>query len=126
MEIRDCFRGGYGDHLKIIVSDPAKDFDNLLIVSVTTFREGKFHDPSCFLNPGDHPFIKHKSYVAFQHAKTRSNTDLNSLLGSGRHNFGGRSDFRVCFRTDSYRCCTVSEFIALEYVDLLREQAYID
>ena len=125
MEIKDCFRGSYGDHLKIIVSDPAKDSDSLLIVSVTTFREGKFHDPSCFLNSSDHPFIKQKSYIAYQYAKTRSNTDLDRLLGSGGIILEDDQISEDVLERIHLGAAT-SEFIALEYVDLLREQEFIE
>jgi hypothetical protein len=125
MEIRDCFRGSYGDHLKIIVSDPAKDPDNLLIVSVTTFREGKFHDPSCFLSPGDHPFIKHESYIGFQFAKIRSNADLDRLLGSGGIILEDDQISEAVLER-IHHGASVSEFIALEYADLLREQEFIE
>jgi len=125
MEIRDCFRGSYGDHLKIIISDPVKDPDNLLIVSVTTFREGKFHDPSCFLNSGDHQFIKHDSYIAFQFAKTRSNTDLDRLHGSGGIILEDDQISEAVLKR-IHQGAAVSDFIALDYVDLLREQEFIE
>ena len=124
MEIRDCFRGRYGDHLKIIVSDPAKNPDVLLIVSVTTFRQGKFHDPSCFLIPSDHPFIRHESYIGFQFAKTRSNADLDRLLGSGGIVLEDDQISEAVLER-IHHGAAVSEFIALEYVDLLREQEFI-
>jgi hypothetical protein len=124
MEMKDCFRGSYGDHLKIVISDPSKDPNNLLIVNVTTYREGKFHDPSCFLNSGDHPFIKHESYVAYQYAKTRSNRDLDRLHSSGSIIL---EDEQI---SDSvleriHLGAASSEFISLEHVDLLREQELI-
>lgn len=125
MEIGDCFRGSYGDHLKIIASDPVKDPDTILIVSVTTFREGKFHDPSCFLYPGDHPFIKRQSYVAFQYAKTRSNADLDRMLGSGDIILEDDQISEAVLER-IYLGAATSEFIPLEYVDLLREQEFID
>lgn len=125
MEIKDCFRGSYGEHLKIVISDPLKDPENLLIVNVTSYREGKFYDPSCFLNPGDHPFIKHVSYVAYQYATTRSNGNLYRLHASGRIILENEqiSD-SVLERI--HLGAVESEFISLEYVDLLREQELIE
>lgn len=101
-----------------------QDPSNLLIVSVTTFREGKPHDPSCFMNPGDHSFIRRKSYIPFQFAKVRTNADLDNLLSNGR----------IILEDDQisdavlqriHLGAAVSEFIPLRFVDLLRSQNFL-
>lgn len=124
MEMKDCFRANYGDHLRIVVSDPERDPSQLLIVSVTTFRHGKPHDPSCFLSPGDHSFIKHQSYISFRYAATRDNADLDKLLADGRIILEEQISDEVLDRI--HQGASVSEFIALRYVDLLRAQELID
>ena len=60
-------------HLFILLTDPAKIFDyegkHSLLVGVTTIHAGIPHDPACELYAGDHPFIKHKSFVFYAEAR---------------------------------------------------------
>ena len=60
-------------HLLILLTDPAKIFDyegkHSLLVGVTTIHAGIPHDPACELYAGDHPFIKHKSFVYYAEAR---------------------------------------------------------
>jgi hypothetical protein len=62
-------------HLHIILSDSDED-GNCLVVSLTTWREDdngkpfRGQDKSCILDAGDHPFIKHRSWIYY--AKARS------------------------------------------------------
>lgn len=59
-------------HLFILITDP---HDNeagekcVLMVSISTIRPGVPHDPTCILYAGDHPFVKHDSYIVFQKAR---------------------------------------------------------
>ncbi len=124
MEIRDCFRGGVGQHLNIIVSDPTQVPEKLLIVTATTLREGKFHDPSCVLNAGDHPFIIHKSYIAFQYAKTRPDKELDRLLASGSIILEEKISEEILRRI--HIGAATSDHIALGFRDLLRDQGFIE
>lgn len=61
-------------HLNIILSDGDGN-GNCLVVSLTTWREGKDGKPfrgqdnSCVLDVGDHPFIKHKSWIYYAMAR---------------------------------------------------------
>ena len=123
MELGHCFRRNHGDHLRIVVSDPGKDSNNVLTVSLTTFREGKFHDPSCFLDVGDHPFVKHKSYISFQHAVNRSNADWDRMLASGQIILE-ESKVTEDALERIHVGASNSEFIALEYLELLRSQGF--
>lgn len=63
----DTFLLGQGSHLWIVISDPAKHKGDFVIVNLTSdqFRAGK----ECELNVGDHPWVKHKSYVSFGDAR---------------------------------------------------------
>ena len=56
-------------HLFILLTDRPvieSDVRHVLMVSISTVRTGIPHDPTCFLYPGDHPFVKHRSYVLYQ------------------------------------------------------------
>jgi hypothetical protein len=64
-------------HLWMIISDPAIDPENVLIVNLTTFAPGK--DQSCVLGPGDHPWIHHDSCVNYQDSQI---TTLKKLIAA--------------------------------------------
>jgi hypothetical protein len=59
-------------HFFILLTDP---HDNgvgkkcVLMVSLSTVRPGVPHDPACILSAGDHPFVRHDSYVVYQRAR---------------------------------------------------------
>jgi hypothetical protein len=59
-------------HLFILLTDPRTDEAGkncVLMVSLSTIRPGTPHDATCILYPGDHPFVKHESYVVYQKAR---------------------------------------------------------
>jgi len=59
-------------HLFILLTDPYADDvgkNCVLMVSLSTVRPGMPHDPACILYAGDHPFVKHESYVLYQKAR---------------------------------------------------------
>jgi hypothetical protein len=69
-------------HLWIVLSVPALNPQKVLIVSVTTWRtDGRVVvDEACELNPGDHPAIKHRSFVAYSMAKVVTDAQLEQFL----------------------------------------------
>ena len=60
-------------HLFILLADPARILDyegrHSLLVGITTIHPGIPYDPTCKLYAGDHPFIKHKSFVYYAEAR---------------------------------------------------------
>lgn len=64
---------GHAEHLFIVLSEPRTypsegHGNRLCLVSVnfTSIHEGQIFDPACIVEPGDHPFIRHRSYVFYQ------------------------------------------------------------
>jgi hypothetical protein len=55
-------------HLWIILTDPCPLQANL-IVSVSSIQEGRFHDPTCLLTPGEHKRVTKPSWVEFRRCK---------------------------------------------------------
>ena len=55
-------------HLFVIITSVDED-GNLGMVSISTIREGQSYDDACTLQPGDHPFIKSPSFVAYRTAQ---------------------------------------------------------
>jgi hypothetical protein len=57
------------EHLCFVISDICKDDNSVLVVNMTTFRNIGLSDLSCVLDVGDHPAVKHKSYIIYEMAK---------------------------------------------------------
>src|ERR1700730_3304378 len=69
-------------HLWVLLSDPAQDADNVLVVSVTTWREvGK--DQACMIERGEHPFVTHTSCLAYIEARVLSLANLLTFKDGG-------------------------------------------
>ena len=80
-----CFLGepeGGKRHLKIVLSEPNRD-KLVVVVTVTSLREAKWKDTSCVLREGDHPFIRHDSFVAFSKAQVVPALEILRKLHSG-------------------------------------------
>lgn len=59
-------------HLHIVLNDPYPDTTQapkVLVVSVTSIPTSNLYDPSCSLFPGEHPFIRSPSYVAYRFSR---------------------------------------------------------
>jgi hypothetical protein len=56
-------------HLYAVMNDPCAH-QQCLVMNVTSIRPGKYHDPACELHVGDHPFVKHPSYILYRLAET--------------------------------------------------------
>lgn len=78
----DSFRfadGRDGGHLWFVIS--SGQLDPVVVVSVTTWRADKDHN--CVLEVGDHPFLKHKSCIAYDLAKSVSQEKLQLWIKQG-------------------------------------------
>jgi hypothetical protein len=64
------------EHLWVILSDPAKDAQKVLIVNLTTLDERK--ERICVLQRGDHPWVRHESCVHYEASRV---TTLKALYG---------------------------------------------
>lgn len=73
-------------HLRAVISDPQDDPENVVIVSLTTWREGK--DASCKIERGEHPFVTHSTCVDYRHAMSVTVTQL--LDGKDKGDFSLR------------------------------------
>jgi hypothetical protein len=73
---------GADDHLWMIVSDPAADAENVVIVLFVSWTAK--YDQACVLHGGEHPFVKHETCVQYPGAKVVSDAKLESLLQTGQ------------------------------------------
>jgi hypothetical protein len=63
-------------HLWVVISDPERDAERVVLVSVTTSEPHK--EAVCLLHLGDHPTISHTSCIAYNEARM---TTLQTLIG---------------------------------------------
>lgn len=75
-------------HLHIVCTDPCQE-GKQLIVSVTTWRNN-LCDGTCVLNEGDHPWLKHRSWVMYRAARIEASETLDNGLSQGL--FSARED----------------------------------
>lgn len=68
---------GVPTHLWVVLSDPRISDSTVLIANLTSWSLGA--DESCVLVPGDHPFIKRKTIIAYALARTASLQILDQL-----------------------------------------------
>lgn len=74
--------GPTGDHLFTIVFEPKKingygQNDQILLVPFCTVYAGGKHDPACVIQPGEHIFVTHESYMDYRNSRIES---LNHVL----------------------------------------------
>jgi len=60
------------EHLHVVMNDPIFSGEHgknsVLVVNVTSVKQGVYFDPTCVLTPGCHPFVNRESYVVYKHA----------------------------------------------------------
>lgn len=59
------------DHLHILLTDPVGEDRLVLLVSVSSVKAGLYHDPTCYLYPGDHEYVIRQSWVVYSRAQTQ-------------------------------------------------------
>lgn len=52
----------------VILNDACKDGKHAL-VSLSSIKDGQFHDPTCLIEAGSHEFVKVRSFVRYQMAR---------------------------------------------------------
>lgn len=85
MKQGDTFLGGgelHGEHhLWLVLNDPPAHHDVALMVNVSTLRPNA--ETTCIVRPGEHPFLKHDSYVRYASARRAGVADLAAALKRG-------------------------------------------
>ena len=94
MQIGDTFLWSEGGHLWVVISDPKMHGGEFIAANLTKdmFRAGK----ECELAPGDHQWIKEKTYVSFGDAlkvgpKEAVNLENHISSGAIRRHFPMKS-----------------------------------
>src|SRR5580698_1532336 len=55
-------------HLYVVLTDACSN-GNHLAVPIQSVYPGEYHDSTCLLKEGDHPFVTHLSWVAYHRAE---------------------------------------------------------
>ena len=71
------------NHLHIICNDPCAN-GQVLLVSISSVNPNSIPDETCFLNAGDHRFIKHKSFVKYSKSRLYYADNLLSGLNASK------------------------------------------
>jgi hypothetical protein len=64
-------------HLWIVINDPAQHSDTALFVNVTTLSG--IAEKTCLVEPGEHSFIRHDSWIRYASAKSALVSQLDAL-----------------------------------------------
>ena len=70
-------------HLFIVVTRRMNDSSFVCTMVSSWKNDSRLDDPACILEPGDHPFIQHKSYVAYKETVIFYLDQLDRLFASG-------------------------------------------
>jgi hypothetical protein len=125
MKAGDTFflAGGAADrHLRVIISDPAIDPERVLFVSLTSYDLTK--EDVCLLDVGDHPFVKHKTYVAYGDAREAPLGALIQLRNAGQLRPNEPVSLELLDRIR--RGVSLSRAIKLKHVELMLDQRLLD
>ena len=109
-------------HLWIVISDPAKDSDRVLLVSMTTYDVDK--EDVCLIEAGEHPKVKHKTCICYKPARATSLANLNRLRDSGYIEMQEPVSADLLQRIR--RGAALSRRIELEHLELMEEQELLD
>lgn len=75
------------EHLHIVMNDPVYShehgWDGVLAVNISSIKPGIYHDPSCIVLPGQHPFVNRESWVVYKEAVVMQCDRLAYKLASG-------------------------------------------
>jgi hypothetical protein len=64
-------------HLWVVISDPAINEAEVILVSFTTLRPKS--DPACVVEPGEHPFMAERTCVAYRYGRCLPLSRLEAL-----------------------------------------------
>ena len=109
-------------HLWVVISDPGLDGDRVLFVSMTCYDITK--ENACLINVGEHPFVQHKTCIAYDFARVATLEMLNNLEDQGhlRRNVPISAELLERIRQG----VSLSRRIEYGYVELMIEQGLLD
>src|SRR4051812_40502679 len=73
---------GLDDHLWLVISDPQLDKNQVVVVSFVSWQER--YEQSCVVEAGEHPFVRHRTCVAYSSARVVDVQRLDTLAGANK------------------------------------------
>lgn len=67
-------------HLWIVLSDPEKNAEQILIVNLSSLGHPDRDDDTCVVNVGEHPFVSHPSFVFYAKANAPGISELGEAF----------------------------------------------
>ena len=64
-------------HYYFVITDPAQNTENVVVVNMTTHRGFPTEDHSCVLEENDHSAVRHRSWMKYEKAEIVSSQMLN-------------------------------------------------
>jgi hypothetical protein len=113
---------GLEDHLWVILSDPTKDAQRVLLISLTTAAPHK--ESVCLIQAGEHPWVRHETCVAYDKAKVVSLDQLYALKNKGLIQLQAPVSAILLKRIRDSAADSVD--LAIELADILSEQELVD
>lgn len=110
------------EHLFFVISDPKLDRERVVVVPLMTWDEYK--DQTCVLETGEHPFVRHRSYIDYgcgDLVKAR-NVERQLEQKEFRAHKPASAKLLARIREGAER----SDFLALGLRDVLEEQELVD
>jgi hypothetical protein len=117
------FIEGVADHhLWVIISDPEIDSSHVIFVSMTSLDVTK--EDVCIIESGEHPFVKHRTCIAYHDARRASLENLHHLQSLGR--ILPQQPVNSELLTRIRRGASLSRDIPIEILELLLDQGVLD
>ena len=113
---------GVDTHLWVVVSDPGRDPERVVMLSMTTYEVYK--EDVCLLDVGDHPNISHKTCIAYNEARMTTLKTLTTLLCGGHLSMQAPVSAEVLLRIRSG--VSASTKIHYKYIEVLLDQQVIE
>lgn len=70
------------NHLNILLHRSTQH-DLWLLGAVSSIKPGRFFDPACILDQGDHPYLRHPSYVVYAKMHEIRTVHISRMVGKG-------------------------------------------
>lgn len=118
---------GVPPHLWMIISDPARDPQNVVIVNLTTSRSGD-EDRTCVVACGEHRFVSRESVVVYAEARIVPASNLRALLQSRSQPppLSRSADLSSALLARVQAGAGRSRRVALQVRQILAAQGYLD
>lgn len=78
---------GAGNHLHVVMNDPVffpeKGYEAVLLVNISSVKPNARFDNTCLIQAGEHPFVRHASYISYADAVVKNSEDLDQFVMQG-------------------------------------------